>query len=127
MRIGKGLDEKQAGEVFVILPVQLRKVLPPEKVQNSINEKIATDQDFQRQQTLTRIAEQIAVRRKNEGKGISNLFAELPKDIKPNDMANLLEAMSKKENADALMKAVETGQLKIAVFSNGTPVAIPAQ
>jgi regulator of protease activity HflC (stomatin/prohibitin superfamily) len=127
IRVGKGLDEKQAGEVFVILPVQLRKVLPPDKVQNSINEKIATDQDYQRQQTLTKIAEQIALRRTNEGQGIHNLFSRLPKDITPKDMAGLLDAMAKKENADALMKAVETGQLKTAIFSNGAPIAIPAQ
>jgi len=127
MKIGKGLNEEQAGEVFVILPVQLRKVLPPEKVQNSINEKVATDQDLQRQKTLTDIAEQIALRRTNEGQGISNLFAKLPKDITPKDMAGLLGAIAKKENADALMKAVETGQLKTVIFSNGPPVAIPAQ
>jgi regulator of protease activity HflC (stomatin/prohibitin superfamily) len=125
--IRQGLSENEAKKVFAVLPVQLRQVLPPDKVQNSIAEKVAADQDLQKQRTLTSIAEEVARRRKNEGEGIRKLFGELPKDITPSDMAKILNAMATKENADAFMKAVESGQVKNIIFGANPSPAIPMQ
>lgn len=123
----QGLSLEEASKVFVILPVQLRKVLPPDKVQSAISEKIASEQDLQRQHTLTSIAEEIANRRKKEGAGIKNLFNELPQNISPKDMSQLLHAMAEKERADAVMKAVETGQAKNLFIGTGISPAVPMQ
>ena len=102
--------------------------MPPAIVQNAISEKIASDQDLQRQHTLTAIAQEIAKRRINEGVGIRNLFSELPKNISPKDMSHLLSAMAEKEKADAVMKAVETGQAKnLFIGMNGVAPAVPMQ
>ncbi|MFA6215446.1 MAG: SPFH domain-containing protein [Patescibacteria group bacterium] len=103
-----GLDENKAGSVFTILPVVLRKALPPKPVLDAIALKAAAKQDLERQTTLTQIAEEIAKRRANEGKGVSNLFSELPKDFKPADIAMILYAVAAKENADAVMKLAES-------------------
>lgn len=119
-----GLDPAEANKIFTIPTVQLRKVLPPEKVQNAISEKLAADQDLQRQHTLTEIAREQANRRKQEGRGIKELFTELPKDFRPNEMARLLEAMATKENADANMKAVESGKVNVLVLGGGAHPSI---
>jgi len=114
-----GLSEQDAEHVFQVLPVQLRKVLPPKKVLNSIAEKAAAEQDLQRQSILTDIAAQEALRRENEGMGVSNLFSKLPKDFTAGQISQVLGALADKERADATLKAVETGSVSTLILSGG--------
>lgn len=123
--VKQGLSDKAAEEVFTVLPVQLRKVLPPDKVLNSIAEKESALQDLQRQTTLTEIAQQQALRRANEGLGVKKLFDNLPSNFTPQEIGLVLEALATKERGDAMMKAVETGQVQALVFEGGNHVNLP--
>lgn len=117
--VGQGLTKKEAEEVYIVYPVQLRKVLPPEKVLNAISEKNAALHDRDRQQTLTEIARIEAERRSNEGLGVAKLFENLPKDFTPEDIALILSAIADKERADAMMRAVQSGKVNIMVMDGG--------
>lgn len=117
--VGFSIDD--AHSTFTIQPVQLRKILPPEKVLNAVSEKIASEEDLQRQKTLTQIAEEEARRRQNEGRGVNNLFAELPQGFTPAEIRLVLGAIADKTRAEALMKAVETGQVNVVVMNGAQP------
>lgn len=54
--VAAGFAESEASTAFTIQPVQLRKILPPQKVLNAVSEKIAAEEDLERQKTLTQIA-----------------------------------------------------------------------
>jgi len=124
--VSQGLAEEEARQVFTILPVQLRKALPPRRVLNAIAEKEAAKQDLQRQETLTQIADEVARRRAKEGIGVSKLFAELPADFSPSQISVVLAALANKTRADALLKAVETEKVEVLVVPDGNPVSVNA-
>ena len=119
-----GVPKDVAEQTFIILPVQLRKVLPPATVQQSIENKVAALQDLARQQTLTSIAEEVAKRRKQEGEGVSQLFGALPKGFSPSEISTVLGALATKERADALTKAVETNRMGMTIFGADPQVAV---
>ena len=124
--IAAGFPEEEARQTFTIQPVQLRKVLPPNKVLNAVAEKIAAEEDPERQKTLTQIAEEEARRRQNEGRGVNNLFAELPQGFSPSQIREVLGAIADKTRAEAMMKAVETGQVQVVVMNGGQPaISLP--
>ena len=125
--VAAGFPEEEARQTFTVQPVQLRKVLPPNKVLNAVAEKIAAEEDLERQKTLTQIAEEEARRRQNEGRGVNNLFAELPKGFTPEEIRQVLSAIADKVRAEAMMKAVETGQVQVVVMNGSTQpsLAIP--
>lgn len=118
-----GFSGEEAEATFTIQPVQLRKILPPAKVLNAVAEKIAAEEDLERQKTLTRIAEEEARRRQNEGRGVNNLFTELPEGFSPSQIRQVLSAIADKTRAEAMMKAVESGQVKVIVM-NGNQAAV---
>lgn len=118
-----GLPQADAEKAFTILPVQLRKVLPPEKVLNSIAEKASSEQDLQRQTILTNIARQEAERRGQEGAGVKKLFDQLPQGFSSDQIAQVMTALANKERADAMLKAVETGKVTVMVM-DGSPVSV---
>jgi regulator of protease activity HflC (stomatin/prohibitin superfamily) len=123
--IKRGLPKEEAEQVFTVLPVMLSKILPPETVVTSISNKAAALQDLERQQTLTSIAQEVANRRAQEGAGVQKLFAELPKDVKPEQIAVVLRALAEKTRADAELKAVEGGKVSSMIISGGgNPVAV---
>ncbi|TRZ52490.1 hypothetical protein D4R99_02655, partial [bacterium] len=120
-----GLPAADAEQVFNILPVMLSKVLPPDAVVISISNKAAALQDLERQKTLTSIAQEVANRRAQEGSGVSKLFAELPKDVKPEQIAIVLRALAEKTRSDAELKAVESGKISSMIISGGSnPIAV---
>lgn len=126
--VRQGLPEADASLVFNVLPVQLRKALPPEKVLNSIAEKAAAMQDLERQTTLTLIARQEAERRGQEGAGIKKLFAELPEGFTPEQIAVIVNSLAAKSKADAMLKAVETGKVSVMVLDGSTGgVSLPVK
>lgn len=122
--VSLGFTEAEADRAFSVLPVQLRRVLPPEKVLNAISEKVASEEDLERQKTLTAIAEEAALRRANEGLGVKKLFAELPEGFSAEEISTVLNALAQKEKANALLKAVETDQVKVIVMEGGSPAAV---
>lgn len=118
-----GFNDSEAQGAFHVTAVNLRRVIPPQKVLNAISEKVAAQEDLQRQKSLTAIAEEAARRRANEGIGVKRLFDELPKDFTASQIAVVLEAIANKERADAMMKAVEAGDVNVMVM-NGNTVAV---
>lgn len=120
-----GFSDEEARTAFDVYPVQLRSAMPDEKVRNSVSEKTAAQQDLERQKTLTEIAEQEAQRRKNEGLGVNKLFEQLPKGFTANEISQVLSALATKTRADAMLKAVESNQIKTIVM-NGDVAAMPA-
>ncbi len=121
----RGLSKADAEQVFTVLPVMLSKVLPPEAVITAISNKAAALQDLERQKTLTSIAQEVANRRAQEGSGVNKLFAELPKDVKPEQIAIVLRALAEKTRSDAELKAVESGKVTSMIISGGNnPVAV---
>ncbi len=116
-----GFSPEEALATFTIQPVQLRKILPPSKVLNAVAEKIAAEEDLERQKTLTQIAEEEARRRGNEGRGVRNLFTELPQGFSPGQIRDVLSAIADKTRAEAMMKAVETGQVRVIVMNGSQP------
>ncbi len=121
--VRQGLTPDEAKNVFIVLPVQLRKVLPPEKVLNAIAEKAAAEQDLQRQVTLTAIAKQEAERRSNEGLGVQKLFGELPKGFTAEQISMVVNALANKQKADAIMKGIEAGKITTMVI-DGAPTSV---
>ena len=118
---------EQAASAFDFPIVQLRKVLPPQRVLNSISEKVAAEEDLKRQRTLTLIAEEEAKRRANEGLGVKKLFDELPSDFEPREIATVLAALADKQRADAMMKAVEAGEVNVIITETGGTPAVKIQ
>lgn len=118
--IANGLTEKDAKAALEVSPVQLRSALPDRKVLNAVAERSASEQDLQRQKTLTKIAEEEANRRKNEGDGVANLFSQLPKGFTSDEISMVLGALANKTRADAMLKAVESGQVKTVIMNGDT-------
>jgi len=123
--ITSGFTEEEASSVFVFYPAQIREVTPPQRILNENAELAAAEVALQRQEVLTRIAEQEAERRRNEGSGIQNLWNELP-DASAEDIAMVLGAIANKTRADAMMRAVEDGEVNVLVL-NGQEVSVPTQ
>lgn len=122
MELGFSADE--AAKAFVFPPVQLRKILPAEQILVAVADKLAAEEELKKQITVTAIANEIAKRRTREGEGIANLFAHLPRGFNPKEIATILTAMADKQRADALEKAVNTGQAKVFVVNGQTPLAM---
>jgi len=118
--VANGLTEQEAKAALEVSPVQMRSALPDKKVLNAVAERSASEQDLQRQKTLTKIAEEEANRRKNEGDGVANLFSQLPKGFTSDEIAQVLGALADKTRADAMLKAVESGQVKTVIMNGDT-------
>lgn len=112
------ITEIELENVFIVLPTQLMNVIPDPKVANALSEKKASEINLQQQSILTKIADEVATRRGKEGKGIFNLFKELPKEYSGSDVAVILNATANKERADAQMKAVTDGKVSL-IFTDG--------
>ena len=112
-----GLTKQETELALAIFPVQLRKSLPDGKVLNAVAEKTAALQDLDRQGTLTDIAEQEALRREKEGKGVKNLFTELPTGFTAAEISEVLGALANKTRADSMLKAVESGQVDTIIMN----------
>lgn len=124
--MGMGFTEAEAKATFTILPVNLRKSVPDQKVLDAISNKMAAEQDLERQKTLTKIAEEEAKRRKEEGSGVKQLVDGLPKGIAISDIVAVMNAASDKIRADALAKAVDNDKVTVIV-TNGSNVSIPSK
>lgn len=117
-----GFTQAEAQSMFTIFPVQVRAISPPTRVLNSINERIAANEDLARQQILSLIAEQEAQRRANEGMGVAMLFDALPPGYTADQIALILNAISTKTRADAMARAVESGEVNtIHIYGDVAP------
>ncbi len=115
--ISAGMTSEEAKAAFIVSPVQLRQALPDQKVRNAVAEKTASEQDLDRQKTLTKIAEQEALRRAAEGTGVTKLFDNLPQGFTSEEIATVLSALATKTRADAMMKAVESNQVRDIIMN----------
>jgi regulator of protease activity HflC (stomatin/prohibitin superfamily) len=120
--VAAGFTKEEASLILTIAPVQLRSSLPDRKVLNSVAEKTAADQDLQRQATLNQIADQEAIRRGTDGEGIRKLFDNLPEGRTADDIVKVLGSVANKTRADAMLKAVESGQID-TIIMNGDSVS----
>ena len=120
-----GFTPAEAQAAFVFPGAQLRGVLPPQRILAANAEYQAAQVDLRRQDTMTQIASKQAERRAQEGQGIDNLFQHLPKGYSSDDVYKIMMAVSAKENADALTRAVEDGKVSTMVvpYQSGLSVS----
>lgn len=121
-----GVPEKIADKAIIISPPQIRQIVPSDKVKGAIDEAAATTVLLDRQQDLIAIAEAKVQQREKEGSAINAMFDKLPEGVTAQDIHAVLSAMAKKENADAVMKAVEKGGVSMIIMNNGGGTATPA-
>lgn len=119
-----GFTAEESHKVFNVGVPQLRKALPPERILNAVSEQQASEVDLRRQATLTQIAAKEAERRAQEGAGVKMLFEQLPEGFTAGEIQAVLGAISDKVRADALMRAVEGGQVSVVVMNGGTQPAL---
>lgn len=120
-----GFTAEDAGSAFTILPVQLRRVLPPQQIQDAVAEKLRAEQDLQRQVTLAEITRLEAERREYEELGVAKLFSQLPQGFTPEQIAVVLNALANKRRADAVVRAAESDRVGTIIFEGGGQGAIP--
>lgn len=127
---GSGFTAEEATKTFVLMPPQIRRLAPPKAILAAESDRSAAEVNLKRQLVLNQIAEREAERRSNEGLGIKKLIEQLPKDLNPAQLKDLLYALADKQRADSMLKAVERDQVKVMVMGgNGTPpaISVPAQ
>jgi regulator of protease activity HflC (stomatin/prohibitin superfamily) len=115
-----GISKEETALAFSIFPVQLRKALPDDKVLNAVAEKTASDQDLERQGTINEIAKKESERRETEGEGIKKLFDKLPANFTAAEISHVLGAIANKTRAEAMLKAVESGQVDTIIMNGDT-------
>lgn len=64
--------------------------------------------------------------RKKEGAGVTNLFEELPKNFTSAEISEVLAALANKTRADAMLKAVESGQVKTIIMNGDAASGVAA-
>ncbi len=129
-----GFSPEEAKSAFTLMPVQIRRMLPPKRILTAVSERLAAEEDLQRQKVLTAIAKQEADRRANEGLGVRKLFSELPSGFTAEQIGHVLGALADKQRADALLKAVENQNISVIFLGGGsggqTPmpaISVPAK
>jgi regulator of protease activity HflC (stomatin/prohibitin superfamily) len=122
-----GFTPAEAQAAFVFPGAQLRGVLPPQRILAANAEYQAAQVDLRRQDTMTQIASKQAERRAQEGQGIDNLFQHLPKGYSSDDVYKIMMAVSAKENADALTRAIEEGKVSTMVVPYQSGLSMSAQ
>ena len=124
-----GFTEQESAGAFIVSPTQLRRVELPARILQANAEKRAAEIDLERQRTITLIAQEEAVRRGNEGQGVRNLIDSLglARSPSPEQIADLLRAMANKTTADALVRAVEDGDVNVMVIPHGTAPSLVAR
>ncbi len=123
-----GLTREEAAAAFTYYPVQIRKALPDQVVQDATAAKSAAQQQFETQSIITKIAGEIASRRNHEGDGINNLIRgalglkegeKLPSKLTVSDVALIVNAVSNLEKAGAIVKLSEDPKRALSVILNG--------
>lgn len=127
-----GIPPELASKIYTVGKVQLRRVVPPSKILEAISERLATEERLKKQEILTEIATQEALRRIQEGKGIANLLnSALNQDpsasYNPEAVRIVLGAIADKTRADAMEAAVESGKVSVMVMQGNTSVAVNAK
>ncbi len=131
-----GLTQAEADNAFTFYPVQIRKALPDQVVQDATAAKSAATQNLATQQTITEIAAQIAKRRSNEGDGLNNMLRgalglnegdKLPPNISIDQISRLVGAVADLERAGAVVKIADDTKRPVTVIltsGSQSPVAI---
>lgn len=114
---GQGLSEVEAKEVFIFLPVQLRKVLPPQKVLDANTEEEAAERLVGVETKMTNVMEERANRLTQVGIGYANAMKEIPEGITVKEATAFIEAL-------ALREAVDKDKVEVIVMNGGGTPAI---
>ena len=61
------MSEQEAKTAVTFISPKIRRMVPPKRIRQAINEESAAKRDLNRQKTLTEIAKEEANRRANEG------------------------------------------------------------
>lgn len=115
-----GVPPKAAKEAILVSMPQIRQVTPAPEVKKAIDESAATEELKRRQEDLNKIAQARVERRRLEGDSINKMFSALPKGANSLDISRVMSAVAAKQRADALMKAVEKGQVQMIFMSGGS-------
>lgn len=122
-----GFTADEVTHIIDFQKVELRRVRPTkDAILDAVADKLAEKEELEKQKTTTQIADEIALRRTKEGKGISNLFGQLPKKYTPAEVALVLHAMADKVRADSIMKSIsqQKGSVSIMAIPSTAAVAI---
>ncbi len=122
---------------FTFPKMDIRRVTPPKAIKTAIASKKAAQQQLERQKTEIEIAQRKAQKGRAEGERVRNMLlglfklpsgAQLPESVNPESIATLMYALAKKQEALAIMHAVEGGDaLSLTVVSSSQqPIAIGA-
>lgn len=124
--VSAGLPLELANNAFTFHDIQLRDVDLPQRLDKALESYAAAEKEKETQKQLTFAAVEEAKRREQEGKGYGNLFEGFPTNMNPSEVAKVLEAMSKKTQADAISQLVDKGMpgdgKVIVVIGNATPM-----
>ena len=123
--INSGFTQKEVDSIITFHPLELRRARPTsDAIVNAVSDKLAELEELEKQETTTKISKEVAKRRTNEGKGISNLFGKLPKRYSPEQVSSVLHAMADKTRADAMMKAVSQDKTNLTLMAVPSTTAI---
>lgn len=122
-----GFKKNEIEDVVEFHPVDLRRARPiRDTIVNAVADKLAELEELEKQKTVSLKAKEIANRRKDEGKGLANLFKELPKGYTPNEVAMVLHGMADKTRADSLDKLIsmDKGDINLIAIPSTNSIAI---
>lgn len=119
-----GFTPTQAKSCLVVYDVQLQSLTPPSQITDAIAERSATEVAIATQKNLDEIAARQAARRSTEGEGIKNIMNQLPTNFTPAQVAQVMNAVAIKENADSLERAVREGKINTIVLPMSQPNAL---
>jgi len=122
--VASGFPDSIAGHAFILGEPIIKETRPPERIAQEVNEEEAAKTREGRQKILTRIADEEANRMVKEGQGINMLLNQMPTSSTKHelsDISKLIRANAMRTQSDALMKAVESGQVDEITFTMLNP------
>ncbi len=125
-----GLSREQAGQAIVCLPVLLRRVEPPEAVQQAQAERQGAQIGVETAALVTQREVQLAQAQTARGQGLANLQAGAPSGWVPSQIAEVIRAqatqtnaLANQQHAAALQAAVDGGRVSVIYMDGGGSVA----
>lgn len=115
-----GLSEAEAGEVITFLPVLLRKVDPPARVQVAQAENVAAQRDLERAGTLVQIEQKNVEAQRARGAALTALKDAAPAGWSAADIERLQRGQADLKRAEAIAAAVESGKVTLVLTDGGS-------
>jgi regulator of protease activity HflC (stomatin/prohibitin superfamily) len=126
-----GLTPTQAAQAFFYYDVQLNTADLDERVKASIANKVAAQQDNERQDVLTNTAEKVAAQRANEGTGYGRMLSAITqlKDqhIDAHGVADVIRAIAAYDAASGINRGIDNKLIGATTLIANPPGPVPTQ